>query len=280
MITSAPALTLSTPEQAALTILLLRRDTPRAITASRVIADRWDPIENLAVVTNEVMTVATGRSSRTATRYKNRADGGDLRDTHRSKIWEEVEATPQGTVYRLGGRGRELWSDNKDRLLEELQGHRAVIGIPLLEDRVLGSMASQEDLNAAYGVTCDDELHWEARIDSEGYEAAAKAASVTGGVPEGLFSLSLRYFAVTDHSMMGYVASTMGRDGTAVPSGSDLAHYAGIENERFVRIKARKVVLRTGLWEMGDGSFRYGARGLALRAAWGRLQSLGVAVDA
>ena len=80
--------------------------------------------------------------------------------------------------------------------------------------------------------------------------------------------------------MMGYVASTMGKDGIAVPSGNDLAHYAGIENERFARIKARKVISRTGLWEMGDGSFRYGARGLALRAAWSRLQGLGVAVDA
>ena len=79
MITSAPALTLSTPVQAALKILLLRHDAPRAVTASLVIADHWDPVENLAVVTNEAMTVATGRSSRTATRYKNRADGGDLR---------------------------------------------------------------------------------------------------------------------------------------------------------------------------------------------------------
>lgn len=80
--------------------------------------------------------------------------------------------------------------------------------------------------------------------------------------------------------MMGYVASTMGKDGIAVPSGNELAHYAGIKNERFARMRAANVVSRTGLWVMGDGTYCYSARGLALHAAWGHLQGLGVSVDA
>lgn len=277
-------ITLSSPAQAALMVLVQLHDRPRAVLAGMVIASSWHSATGTAIVKSSTMVKRSGRSAPSAARLKNRADANDQGDSKRSRIFEEAGAGSEGTTYRLTGHGEELWAEHGGRLLRAIEGHRVVTSLPLLEEWVEGrkdtSGAAQDALDKAFGITDLDIAYWEERIERDGYEAAAAAAGVKGEMAERLFSSGLTYGSPTDHSMTGYVASQMDANGAVAADLAEQAHYAGIKNVRWVPAKTKKVAA-AGVWNSEGGSLTgYTGRGLALRAAWGSWQRHEVAVDA
>lgn len=273
--TFAPSeLTVCSQEQTILAFTIAAHEHPRAFTSSLIAAAHWNAERESAVVTIEGLAYLAGRSAGSGSRWKGRTNGADIKEgKHRSRIFEAVEATSRGTIFRLSPGGQRLLEANQVRMTQAIGEHRLITGSPLLTGRSESVLASQPELEDLFGVEAGeaDAVEREVRSRNVSYAEAAQAAGVVGGVQEQLFSMSLRYWANTDHSVMNAVAQAMTESGTASVTDDTLARAAGLSNKRYIGDKITRIK-ETRLWTENGGGWAYTGRALALRAAWERMQ--------